>query len=80
MTIPLMAGQPGLVQRTAGNKRRALVAVLTAGGLVGLIVGIGLAFLVDYVDPSLRSRQEAETLLQLPVLGEIPRTGRGVAA
>jgi heat shock protein HtpX len=40
MTIPLMAGQPGLVQRTAGNKRRALVAVLTAGGLVGLIVGL----------------------------------------
>jgi capsular polysaccharide biosynthesis protein len=48
--------------------------------LIGLIVGIGVAFLVDYVDPSLRSRQEAETLLRLPVLGEIPRTGRGVAA
>ncbi len=47
---------------------------------IGLIAGIGAAFLVEYVDPSLRSRQEAETLLKVPVLGEIPRTRPGVAA
>ena len=41
--------------------------------LIGLLVGVGLAFLVDYIDPSVRTRQEAESLLQLPVLGEIPR-------
>ena len=48
--------------------------------VIGLLVGVGLAFLIDYVDPSLRSRQETEAVLQLPVLGEIPRTRRGVAA
>jgi capsular polysaccharide biosynthesis protein len=48
--------------------------------IIGLLVGIGAAFLVDYLDTSVRSRQEAETLLQVPVLAEIPRTHRGVAA
>jgi len=62
------------------NTVLGLVSEIGLRTVIGLIVGIGLAFLVDYVDPSLRSRQEAETLLQLPVLGEIPRTGRGVAA
>jgi capsular polysaccharide biosynthesis protein len=62
------------------NSVPGLISEIGLRTVIGLIVGIGLAFLVDYVDPSLRSRQEAETLLQLPVLGEIPRTGRGVAA
>jgi capsular polysaccharide biosynthesis protein len=50
--------------------------------LIGLIVGIGAAFLVDYVDPSVRTREEAEALLDMPVLGEIPRPARrhGAAA
>jgi capsular polysaccharide biosynthesis protein len=44
--------------------------------LIGLIVGIGLAFLVDYLDPSVRTREEAERLLHIPVLGEIPKPKR----
>ena len=48
--------------------------------VIGLLVGIGLTFLIDYVDPSVRTRQEAEAVLQMPVLGEIPRTRRGVVA
>ncbi len=62
------------------NSIPGLISEIGLRTVIGLIVGIGVAFLVDYVDPSLRSRQEAETLLRLPVLGEIPRTGRGVAA
>jgi len=50
--------------------------------LIGLIVGIGLAFLIDYLDQTVRTREEAERLLQMPVLGEIPRhsTRKGAAA
>jgi len=48
--------------------------------VMGLLVGIGLTFLIDYVDPSLRTREEAESVLRMPVLGEIPRTRRGVVA
>jgi capsular polysaccharide biosynthesis protein len=62
------------------NSVPGLISEIALRTVIGLIVGIGVAFLVDYVDPSLRSRQEAETLLQVPVLGMIPRTGRGVAA
>ncbi len=62
------------------NTVLGLISEIGLRTVIGLIVGIGAAFLVDYVDPSLRSRQETETLLQVPVLGEIPRTRRGVAA
>jgi capsular polysaccharide biosynthesis protein len=62
------------------NTGLGLVSEIGLRTIIGLLVGIGAAFLVDYVDPSLRSRQETETLLQVPVLGEIPRTRRGVAA
>jgi capsular polysaccharide biosynthesis protein len=63
------------------NTVPGLISEIGLRTLIGLLVGIGLAFLVDYLDPSVRTRQEAESLLELPVLGEIPRpTRRGVAA
>lgn len=39
---------------------------------LGLIVGLGLIFLLDYLDLSVRNRQELEAI-GLTVLGEIPR-------
>jgi capsular polysaccharide biosynthesis protein len=64
------------------NTLPGLISEIGLRTLIGLLVGIGLAFLVDYIDPSVRSRQEAESMLQLPVLGEIPRPRRrrGAAA
>lgn len=62
------------------NTAVGLVSEIALRTVIGLLVGVGLAFLVDYIDPSLRSRHETESVLQLPVLGEIPRTRRGVAA
>jgi capsular polysaccharide biosynthesis protein len=41
--------------------------------LIGLLLGIGVAFLVDYLDTSVRTREEAERVLELPVLGVIPK-------
>lgn len=40
--------------------------------LLGLLVGIGLVFLLDYLDTSVRDRRELEEM-GLTVLGEIPR-------
>jgi capsular polysaccharide biosynthesis protein len=40
--------------------------------LLGLIVGIGLVFLLEYLDRSIRNRQELESL-GFVVIGEIPR-------
>ena len=40
--------------------------------LVGLAAGMGLAFFVEYMDTSLKSVEDAERCLGLPVLGVIP--------
>jgi capsular polysaccharide biosynthesis protein len=64
------------------NTIPGLIVEISVRTLIGLLVGIGLAFLLDYLDSSVRSRHEAEALLRLPVLAEIPRprSQRGVAA
>jgi capsular polysaccharide biosynthesis protein len=69
---------PPVVHRA--NTPVGLASEIALRTVIGLLVGIGLAFLIDYVDPSVRSREEAEAVLQMPVLGEIPRTRRGVVA
>jgi capsular polysaccharide biosynthesis protein len=43
--------------------------------LLGLIVGIGLVFLWDYLDTSVRDRKEVEAL-GLTVIAAIPKTGK----
>lgn len=40
--------------------------------LLGLAAGIGLAFLAEYLDGTLRARHEVEAALGLPVIAEIP--------
>ncbi len=40
---------------------------------LGLFVGIGLAFLLEYLDTTLKTKEEVEHVLGLPVLGQIPR-------
>jgi capsular polysaccharide biosynthesis protein len=62
------------------NTIAGLVSEIGLRTVIGLLVGIALAFLLDYLDPSVRTRDEAEDLLRLPVLGVIPRTRRGVVA
>jgi capsular polysaccharide biosynthesis protein len=43
------------------------------GLLVGAILGVGLVFLVEYLDGSWRSTEEAEQITGLPTFGVIPR-------
>lgn len=43
---------------------------------LGPFVGLGLAFLVDYVDDSLKSQDEIEELLKLPILASFPRMNK----
>lgn len=45
--------------------------------VLGVLAGLGLAFLLDYLDDSVRSVDEAETLLNVPVMGEIPTPTTG---
>lgn len=53
--------------------RSALDAGVRAG--LGLLLGVGVALLLEYLDPTIRSARELEHLLGLPVMGEIPAEG-----
>jgi len=56
---------------------------LALGVILGLGVGIGLAFFQEYLDNTLKTPDEVETLLRLPSLGVLPAfslNGTGKAA
>ncbi len=42
------------------------------GGIVGLIFGLGFAFLTEYMDKSIKSKEDIEKIIKLPVFGSIP--------
>lgn len=46
---------------------------LSAGALLGLIAGIAVAFAFNYFDTSIKTLEDAERSLGLPVLGVIPQ-------
>jgi polysaccharide biosynthesis transport protein len=49
---------------------------LLLGALVGLVVGVGLAFFIEYLDTSVKTMEDVEGLLGLPVLAIIPKNIR----
>lgn len=47
--------------------------VLLAVGFMGSVIfGLGMAFIAEYADDSLKNREDAEKYLQLPILGAVP--------
>ena len=53
----------------APNKKK----VLLLGAILGLMLGVGSAFLRDYFDQTVKNGEQAKQLLDLPLLGVIPR-------
>jgi capsular exopolysaccharide synthesis family protein len=47
--------------------------IIPLGVIVGLVVGIGLAFFIEYLDTSVKTIDDVERSLQAPVLGVIPQ-------
>jgi capsular polysaccharide biosynthesis protein len=45
--------------------------------VVGLMAGVGLAFLLEYLDNTIKQEQDIEKLLELPVLGSIAAMDSG---
>lgn len=43
-----------------------------AAGMLGLVVGAALAFLLEYLDDTLKTSEEVERLTGLPTIGSIP--------
>jgi polysaccharide biosynthesis transport protein len=46
---------------------------IALGIIIGLIVGVGLAFFIEYLDTSVKTIDDVERSLQSPVLGVIPQ-------
>ena|SRR5690606_28842300 len=44
---------------------------IAIGLVVGLMLGVGLAFLLEYLDNTVKTEEDVERLLELPVLGAI---------
>ncbi|HVB21990.1 MAG TPA: hypothetical protein VNG51_08600 [Ktedonobacteraceae bacterium] len=63
------ASDPALIPGPSSSKVTLYIIML----LVALIIAIALAFLLDYFDDRIRSKDDAAQLLQLPVYGIVPR-------
>lgn len=50
-----------------------IVLNLLLGAVFGLLMGIGLAFFIEYLDTSVKTIDDVERALQAPVLGVIPQ-------
>jgi len=46
---------------------------LALGAILGLVFGAGIAFFLEYLDTSVRSLEDVERYLQVPVLAVIPK-------
>ena len=46
------------------------------GGPVAALLSVGAAFLADFLDPTLRTADEVEQLLNVSVLAAMPKGGR----
>jgi polysaccharide biosynthesis transport protein len=64
-TLPTVPVRPRVLQNTL------------LGVLVGLMLSIGLVFLIEYLDDRIRSPDQIDKILKLPLVGLIARMGNG---
>lgn len=63
--------EPATRPRSPGKPNRPLVVLLAF--VIGAVVGVGTALVVENSDQSVKNVEEVEHLLGLPVLGQVPR-------
>jgi capsular exopolysaccharide synthesis family protein len=74
LAMPRMAVSVKQVAEPPSFPARPRTALnLALGALVGLVVGIGLAFFIEYLDTSVKTMDDVESLLGVPVLAVIPK-------
>jgi hypothetical protein len=74
LAMPRMAVSVKQVAEPASYAARPRVALnLALGALVGRVIGLGLAFFIEYLDTSVKTMEDVESLLGVPVLAIIPR-------
>ena len=74
LAMPRMAVSVRQVAEPPSYPSRPRVTLnLALGALVGLVVGLGLAFFIEYLDTSVKTMEDVESLLGVPVLAIIPK-------
>ena len=68
---PATIWQEAQIETTPAKPR--VMLNLTLGAIVGLMFGFGLAFALEYMDTSVKSLDDVERLLGVPVLAVIPK-------
>jgi capsular polysaccharide biosynthesis protein len=63
--------QVGIFNTTSNRGREILNAIVRV--LMGLAAAVALVFLLEYLDNSVRDERDAKRILDLPVLGAIPK-------
>lgn len=76
-TEALVLTKAAKVPATPILPRRGLNTALA--GAVGALLGLGAAFLFDYLDDRIKGEDDVQGSAQLPVLAKIPRFGRAEA-
>ena len=72
-------GEASIPDPSRPKSPKTLLFTLIAG-IISLLIGVAAAFIADHFDHSLRSSDEAERYLGLPVLGSIKRHSGGIVA
>src|SRR5438876_11909985 len=74
LAMPRIAVSVKQVAEPPNFPARPLVVLnLALGALVGLMIGLALAFFIEYLDTSVKTMEDVENLLCLPVLSIIPK-------
>ena len=73
MESPVRIISPATAPESPSSPKQSLNLIISC--LAGLLLGIMVAFLVEYLDTSVKTMADAESLLGLPVLTVIPNKG-----
>lgn len=77
--VDAQMSRPSMVEIFSGAKpalkpyRPNIPLNIALSVLVGMVVGVGLAFFVEYLDTSMKTIDDVEAVLQAPVIGVIPQ-------